>query len=453
MNKRIKIIQKKSKIPSKAIVYWISRDQRVNQNHALIYSQKIALEKKLPLIVIFLLQKEFLQATYRQYHFMIQGLIKIKEELNNKNIYFLVTFKKPIDFFPYLLKNHQISEVITDFSPLRIKKKWLADLSTLDIDITEVDTHNIVPYHQVSEKKEFAAFTIRKKINNLLPFYLKKEKEIINHPFKFNDKIPFNVIDKINDETFLRENLKINFKIRPSKIFLPGYDNAQSTLKKFIQDKLPFYFEKRNNLYPSFQSSLSAYLHFGQISSLEVALKVKESNVSDENKKAFLEEIIIRKELADNFCFYEENYDNFLGLPDWAKETLNKHKNDKREYLYNLEQLENGETHDKLWNACQLEMVKTGKMNGYLRMYWAKKILEWSTDPKEAIEKAVYLNDKYEIDGRDPNGYTGILWSIGGLHDRPFFERPIYGLVRMMSQKSIEKKYDVLSYINYVNRL
>jgi deoxyribodipyrimidine photo-lyase len=168
----------------------------------------------------------------------------------------------------------------------------------------------------------------------------------------------------------------------------------------------------------------------------------------EELYNSFFDEIIVRKELSDNFCLYNKNYDNFDGFPNWAKETLNAHRNDKREYLYSLDELENSLTHDDLWNAAQRQMVREGFMHGYLRMYWAKKILEWTENPELALEYAIYLNDKYELDGRDPNGYTGIAWSIGGVHDRPWFERPIFGKIRYMNFNGCAKKFNTKDFIN-----
>jgi len=180
---------------------------------------------------------------------------------------------------------------------------------------------------------------------------------------------------------------------------------------------------------------------------------VNRSSVSQESKDAFLEELIIRKELSDNFCFYNEHYDSFSGFPDWAKKTLDDHRKDAREYIYSLEDLESSRTHDDLWNAAQMEMVKTGKMHGYMRMYWAKKILEWTETPEDALRIAIYLNDKYELDGRDPNGYVGIAWSIGGVHDRAWKERPVFGKVRYMSYNGCKSKFDVEGYIAKIERL
>ena len=201
----------------------------------------------------------------------------------------------------------------------------------------------------------------------------------------------------------------------------------------------------RNNPNLDGQSNLSPYLHFGQIAASRVALEVIKSM---KDAGAFLEELIVRRELSDNFCYYNQNYDNLQGFPAWARSTLEEHSRDRREYLYTVEELERGSTHDDLWNAAQLEMVQRGKMHGYMRMYWAKKILEWTESPAEALRAAIYLNDRYELDGRDPNGYVGAAWSIGGVHDRAWKERAIYGKVRYMSYNGSKRKFDVPGYIN-----
>jgi deoxyribodipyrimidine photo-lyase len=207
------------------------------------------------------------------------------------------------------------------------------------------------------------------------------------------------------------------------------------------------YDEKRNDPTENSVSNLSPYLHFGQISAQRVALEVKKSQAKSEKKDSFLEELVVRRELSDNYCFYNEKYDQFEGFHPWAQKTLNEHRGDKREYLYSSEEFEEAKTHDDLWNAAQMEMVLRGKMHGYMRMYWAKKILEWTESPESALEIAIYLNDKYELDGRDSNGYTGIAWSVGGVHDRAWNERPVFGKIRYMSYNGCKRKFDIQSYI------
>ena len=223
-------------------------------------------------------------------------------------------------------------------------------------------------------------------------------------------------------------------------------------MKYFLQNRLPTYDEQRNDPTLDGQSNLSPYLHFGQLSAQRVALETSKASANKKAKEAFLEELIVRRELSDNFCFYNENYDNFKGFPDWAKKTHEIHRKDRREYLYSREEFEQATTHDDLWNAAQIEMIERGKMHGYMRMYWAKKIFEWTASPEEALDIAIYLNDKYELDGRDPNGYTGIAWSIGGVHDRAWFERPVFGKIRYMNYNGCKSKFNVRAYIDKYKR-
>ena len=232
---------------------------------------------------------------------------------------------------------------------------------------------------------------------------------------------------------------------------MPGYRGgsreAMRRLRLFIRERLPRYATDRNEPTPYRTSELSAHLHFGHISPITIALAASGSDAPRESVDAYLEELIVRRELSVNFVARNPDYDRLDGCPAWALKTLAKHAGDPRPVLYTARQLEEAETHDPLWNAAQDEMVLTGRMHNYLRMYWAKKILEWSPDAETAFGIAVDLNDRYEMDGRDPNGYTGVAWAIGGKHDRPWPERPIFGTVRFMSYESTRKKFDSAAYI------
>jgi len=223
-------------------------------------------------------------------------------------------------------------------------------------------------------------------------------------------------------------------------------------LKSFIDKKLPRYADMRNDPSRDGQSNLSPYLHFGQLSAQRAALEADNVHCPAMSKETFLEELIVRRELSDDFCYYNDHYDSFAGFPEWSQRSLNFHRKDRREYIYSLKKFENAQTYDNLWNSAQMEMVKRGKMHGYMRMYWAKKILEWSSSPEEALETAIYLNDKYELDGRDPNGYTGIAWSIGGVHDRAWNERPVFGKIRYMSYNGCKGKFDVEAYVRQYDK-
>ena len=226
----------------------------------------------------------------------------------------------------------------------------------------------------------------------------------------------------------------------------PGERTGLNCLANFLAERLPRYHLSQNDPASDGQSRLSPFLHFGQLSPQRVALAVSRADAPPAAVEAFLEQLIIRRELADNFCYHNPFYDGFEGFPAWARQTLDKHRSDPRPYCYSRDELAAARTHDPLWNAAQWEMVVAGTMHGYLRMYWAKKILEWSATPEEALACAIYLNDHYQLDGRDANGYTGIAWSMGGVHDRPWGERPIFGLVRTMTAAGCARKFDLAAY-------
>ena len=439
--KRIRLLQKGNETNG-PIVYWMSRDQRVHDNWALLYAQKLALENNKHLVVVFNLVPDFLESTIRQYGFMLKGLREVESELFNYNIPLILTSGKPEEKIPNLLNSLKASILVSDFDPLKIKRIWKRDVAKkILIPFYEVDAHNIVPCLYVSDKIEFAAYTIRPKIHKgliefmdeFIPLKKMKKSEIIS------DKVDWNKIEK---------SLKINFDVKEVDWLKPGESEAEKIFDHFLQNKFEKYHELRNDPTKDHQSNLSPYLHFGQISAQRIALEVEKFKGNPESQKVLLEELIVRRELSDNFCYNNKNYDSFDGFHDWAKTSLNEHRKDEREFVYTLEQFENGKTHEDLWNAAQQEMVKTGKMHGYMRMYWAKKILEWTKSPENALQIAIYLNDKYELDGRDPNGYTGIAWSIGGVHDRPWFERPVYGKIRYMNRNGAEKKFEVKAYIS-----
>ena len=438
--KRVRLLQKGIETNG-PVVYWMSRDQRVHDNWALFFAQKLAFEKKRSLVVVFNLVPDFLEATIRQYGFMLKGLEEVEKELYKYNIPFFLLSGNPEKEIPKFLKKNNTSILVSDFDPLKIKRIWKRDVAKqITIPFYEVDTHNIVPCLYVSDKLEFAAYTLRPKIHKALiefmdefPKIKKMDKSEIS-----SDKTDWNKIQK---------SLKVNWDVKEVDWIKSGETAAKKSLENFLKNKFETYNDLRNNPTKDGQSNLSPYLHFGQISAQRIALETQRLNGNKDSEKSFLEELIVRRELADNFCYFNKNYDSFDGFHDWAKTSLNEHRKDEREFIYTLEEFEHAKTHEDLWNAAQMEMVITGKMHGYMRMYWAKKILEWSKSPEEALRIAIYLNDKYELDGRDPNGYTGIAWSIGGIHDRPWFERPVYGKIRYMNRNGAEKKFDIKSYI------
>jgi len=438
---RIRLLQN-GKETNGPIIYWLSRDQRVHDNWALIFAQNLAFKKKKHLLVVFNLVPDFQKATIRQYGFMLKGLQEVESELTRFNISFFLLKGKPEVEIPEFIKKFDASVLISDFDPLRLKRIWKKEIAEkIQIPFYEVDAHNIVPCPFVSNKLEFAAYTIRPKIHKLLPEFLDEFPKI-----KKMQKAE-SLIVEIIDWTRVKESLKINREVKEVDWIKSGELAASKALKDFLENRLGQYSEDRNDPNKNALSNLSPYLHFGQISAQRVALTVQQFYQKSPSAETFLEELIIRRELSDNFCYYNPKYDSFDGFHNWAKETLNKHRKDKREFVYSLEEFEQAGTHEDLWNAAQKELIITGKMFGYMRMYWAKKILEWSKSPEEALRIAIYLNDKYELDGRDPNGYVGCAWSIGGVHDRAWAERPVFGKIRYMNRNGAGRKFDLNFYI------
>jgi deoxyribodipyrimidine photo-lyase len=444
--KRLRILKEgNSKIGP--VVYWMQRDQRAHDNWALLYAQQKALEQKTTLFVLFNFVPSFLEAAIRQYGFMIKGLQEVESELKKHNISFVLTTGDAGEEIPKFVERVNASLLVTDFNPLKIVRRWKKSVADkIDIPFHEVDSHNIVPCLHVSDKQEFAAYTIRPKIQRLLPDFLDE--------FPALQKMKTKIEKNKTDWTSVYQSLNINNDVKEVDWLLPGENAAHKVLQEFISKKFVNYGTDRNFPTHDAQSNLSPYFHFGHIAPQRVALAIQPLTDHAESHKAFLEEMIVRRELSDNFCYFNKSYDSFEGFHKWAQDSLNLHRKDKREYLYSLKQFELAETHDDLWNAAQMEMVNKGKMHGYMRMYWAKKILEWTKSPEDAMRIAIYLNDKYELDGRDPSGYTGIAWSIGGVHDRAWFERPVYGKIRYMNYNGCAKKFDVKKYIsNNINPL
>lgn len=430
------------------VIYWMSRDQRVQDNFALLHAGDLARAKGTPLAVVFCLAPAFLGATLRQYGFMLRGLEETAYSLKHFNIPFFLLMGDPVAEVPAFVERHKAGTLVTDFDPLRIKRAWKTGMAKkLSIPFHEVDAHNIVPCWVASPKQEYGAYTLRPKLQRLLPDFLTPFPKLVKHAHPWKGKVP-----AVNRRIWMND-LRIDRSVPEVDWLHPGEQAARRALREFLHLRLPVYAEARNDPNRRGQSDLSPYLHFGQLSAQRVALEVLRSSAPEESKEAFLEELITRRELSDNFCWYRFDYDTTKAFPDWAKKTLTAHRRDKREYVYTKKELEAGRTHDDLWNAAQREMVIRGKMHGYMRMYWAKKILEWTESPQKAMEIAISLNDKYELDGRDPNGYAGIAWSIGGVHDRAWGERKVFGKVRYMSRNGCRSKFDVDGYIDMIEEM
>jgi deoxyribodipyrimidine photo-lyase len=427
------------------VLYWMSRDQRVTDNWALTYAIEAAENEDQSVIVVFALAVDFLGATWRQYDFMLKGLKRVEEQLTLLNIPFYLVMGNPAETIPAFIFEHRISLLVVDFDPLKIKREWKRRImEQVEIPIDEVDAHNIVPCWLASDKMEYGASTIRKKISRQLPEFLDDFPPLVRQRPMFHTH-------RINWEV-TAITIQTDHSVRPVDWLTPGEKGAAVIFGNFVEQKLTGYAGCRNNPNESCTSMLSTYLHFGHISAQRIALEITGKIPRDENTDSFLEELIIRRELSDNFCYYNPHYDQPEGFPAWARKSLAEHHSDKREFTYSTAEFEEYHTHDELWNAAQKQLVLKGTMHGYLRMYWAKKILEWTRNEEDALRIAIYLNDKYQLDGRDPNGYAGCAWSIGGVHDRAWGEREVFGKIRYMNRKGCERKFDVEKYIELQNR-
>lgn len=385
-------------VKSGDIVYLCEREIRVKDNFALQFTLQKSKELNLPVKII----HPKINYEYIPKQIFINNQIKQAQKIfQTMNLDFKTVDNKPAE----IIKNCNPAMLIIDFNPI-LQRNYL---KKADCKIYEIDGHNIIPARFVSNKQEYSASTLRRKIYyNIYPFLTEYEN------------------------------------------FTTDSVEADYVLEDFIKNKLPYYAELKNKPEQNVLSGISKYLNLGFISSQRIAIEVIKSNVENINKEIFLEELIVRKELADNFCLYAKNFKNFSSIPSWAKISLESHKFDLRPYIYIPQELENAKTHDKLWNASQNQLIKEGKIHGYLRMYWAKKFLEWTVSPYIALKTAIHLNDKYAYDSPSSNGYTGILWSIGALHDRAFKDYPVTGKIRKMTYNSIKRKCNIKNYIKNI---
>ena len=426
------------------VIWWLSRDQRVDDNWAMLHARDLAQEAGRPLVAAFCMARGgFLGAGLRQYDFMVRGLRETARRCRSLGLGFVLLAGDPGAEVARLARDMDAMAVVVDFDPLRVKKQWRAEAAqALDCPMDVVDAHNVVPAWRVSDKQEYAARTIRPRIHRLLPEFLEEFPEVRPHPHA-----PPHLAGPDWDAAL--RLAAPSAAVPPVAEPAPGPLAARAALAAFVAERLTRYGE-RNDPNADAVSGLSPYLHFGQLSpqraALEVARNSKRSGAG-EPVESFLEELVVRRELADNFCHHNPAYDSLDGAPAWARATLDKHRGDERPYLYTFLELEEGRTHQPLWNAAQAQMRLTGTMHGYMRMYWAKKILEWTASPEQAVEWALDLNDRWLLDGRDPNGCTGVLWSVGGVHDRPWKERSVFGTVRYMNSRGCRRKFDVDAYV------
>ncbi len=435
----------------KTVVYWMQRAQRSLDNPALDLAVELANALHQPVVIFFAPVPLYPHANLRHYAFLAQGIPEIAERARQRGIGFVLRHY-PHHRLTQFCDQVNASMVIGDENPLREPDHWRA-LATkkLTVPLWTVDADVIVP-SKLLEKEQYAARTIRPRLQAKLEEFLQPLK---NPRAKVEWQKPRGLQALPDDGSFdITDGWKmLDRSVAPVDSFRGGTSEALKLLHEFVRHKLARYPERHGKPEVDGSSRLSPYLHFGHIGPVTVAMAVEKSNAPRTAKDAYLNQLITWRELAVNFAHFNKLYDSIESAPDWAHRTLAEHAQDKRPVIYTRAQLEAAETHDDLWNAAQQQMLHAGWMHNYMRMYWAKKILEWSPSPQAAYQTAVYLNDKYFLDGRDPNGYAGIAWAIAGKFDRPWFQRPIYGTIRYMSGDAAHKKFDADSYIAQMAKL
>jgi len=429
------------------VLYWMQHAQRAEYNHALEFAIQQANDLSLPLLVVFGLTEAYPEANLRHYTFMLEGLQETQRALAARGIKLVVRCDTPDA--AALQLGADAALIICDRDYLRPAKQWCDNVAeNAGCRVLQVETDVVVPVETVSQKAEYAARTIRPKIHRHLERFL---VELRTTPLSQHSlDLAIAGVD-LTDIAAVLDDLALDRSVPPvSHLFQGGTSAARTTLRQFLDEEFAQYVEHRNQPETDSVSHMSKYVHFGQISPLYVALQIRAaSSVDREPIDAYIEELIVRRELAINFVHFTADYDKYSCLPDWAQKTLSAHRDDERPYRYTRQQMEDAETHDVYWNAAMREMRYTGHMHNYMRMYWGKKILEWCNTPEYAYQTALALNNKYFIDGRDANSYAGVGW-VFGLHDRAWQERAIFGKVRYMSARGLERKSQIKQYVQKV---
>lgn len=454
INERTQLLNDKPVNPNaEYVLYWMQMFKRVEYNHALRFAVEKANELKLPLVVYEGLKFYYPWASDRIHAFILQGVEekrKAFEKLGILYVFYLQKDEKSPKNTVAKLAEKAALIVTDDFPCFIIPQHNEAIVRRAAIPVYAVDSNGIIPLSKF-DKEEYAAYTIRPKIKRIVDDYLQPfaEEKVSVRADKLTVDCPETRVENVEK---LCAECTIDHDVKPSKVYFGGTANGRQRLKKFVAEILPSYETSRNKPEIDGSSRLSSYLHFGFLSPLEIALAVKDSDAPQTAKDVYLEELIVRRELAYNFTKFNDEYDSLESLPAWVQKTMREHVRDKRQFTYTLEQLEAGETHDELWNASQREMLATGEMHNYVRMLWGKNVIGWTNSYEEAFAFLEHLNNKYCLDGRNPNSYAGILWCFGK-HDRPWAERPVFGTMRYMTSGSTGKKFDSKKYIEWTKTL
>jgi len=433
------------------VLYWMQMFKRASHNYALNFAIQMANERHLSLVVYEGLTFSYPWANDRFHTFILEGVAEKYDEFSARGIRYIFYLQRnqrdSRQVVPQLAREAAL--VVTDDYPCFIIPRHNERISQLDLPVYTVDANGMVPLAALP-KEEYAAYTIRPKINRLLPDL----PRVVNTP---HVDVPKPELDVDCPETTVSaENIPelvsqcdLDHSVKPSDRYRGGTKAARQRLNHFAQNILPHYDKTQKEPSVDGVSRLSPYLHFGFISIQEVVAAVEEAKAPKPAKAAFLEQAIVRRELSFNFTRHNPHYDSLQSLPAWALQTMRDHARDERPELLDAEKIEAAETYDELWNAAQRELVSTGHLHNYVRMLWGKRVIEWQRSYEMAFELLVHLNNKYALDGRDPNSYAGILWCFGK-HDRPWFDREIFGAIRYMTSQSMAKKFNARRYMGSV---
>lgn len=434
------------KADGKFVLYWMQHSQRAHHNPALEYAIRYANDLDLPCVVAFVFPKGDERATVRRYKFQLEGLKEVADRLAERDLKFLLFRGEPAKTIAAFADENDAAAMVCDRGYLRFERGWREDLAdALAVPLIQIEGDVVVPIETTSGKREYAARTIRDKAMDRVEDFDSTSSE--TEPKQASNRMHLSGDLDFTNVGAVLDALSPDNSVGPAPGMIGGTSEARSRLTGFLRSHLDGYDDGRLDPVDDATSHLSPYLHFGQISPVEVVEKIQDSSAPKDDREAFLEELIVRRELAKNFVYYARDaYDSLNALPDWAAETLEDHKSDDRPDHYTRDQLERGETDDEAWNAAMREMRGRGFIPNYMRMYWGKQILRWTNTPRYAHETALYLNNKYFLDGYDANSYTNVLW-LFGLHDRAWGEHDVFGKVRRMTKGGLEGKFDVQGYV------
>ncbi len=444
---RIQSMNDRDIVAGDYVLYWMQQSQRAEHNPALDVAVREANRLKRPVLAAFGLTDAYPEANLRHYRFMLEGLQDAQTALRRMGIQMVVRPGRPVEVALALARRAAL--VVCDIGYTRHQRQWRRSVAAgANCRVLAVEGDVVVPVAVASAKAEYAARTLRPRIKKHLNDYLTLSRAV--KPRRTSLHLDMDGID-LDDIDRVLAGLTIDRKVPPvSPLFKGGCREAKKRLRAFIRKHLSRYDAHGNQPQTDDISHMSPYLHFGQISPVYVALQVlRERQGRRIDRDAYLEQLIIRRELAANFVHYTPDYDRYTCLPEWARKTLKDHADDERPVIYSRKELEAAGTHDPYWNAAMREMKHTGFMHNYMRMYWGKKIVEWSGGPEKAFKTALAINNKYFLDGRDPNSYAGVAW-LFGKHDRAWPRRPIFGKVRTMTAGGLERKCDIQAYIRKV---